>query len=294
MPENSHIIFIHGLANKPPPEDLKRIWLQALGEPVKQDPGFHLGSVGVRATFVYWANRFYDTPLSSSDYESVEGGLEQSVHQNLEPTSDEWVEKMRKHFPFDVEGPFDDAPADDSLEGYERIPLPGFVKNKLMKHFLREAHDYLFNVNGIRDTIRAQVVEALHQFPASEPKVMVGHSQGSIIAYDVLTGVDDCPPVDGFLTLGSPLGVDEIQDRLVWTRENGFPSKLTGDWVNVYDPFDVVSRVDPKLANDFKKDGEAVVIDVKEESWGKWRHSATKYLKGPDLRKQLRVLAGRA
>lgn len=100
--------------------------------------------------------------------------------------------------------------------------------------------------------------------------------------------------VDGLLTLGSPLGVDEVQERLVWTRENGFPNKVQTDWVNVYDPFDVVARLDPKLANDFKKSGKEVVIDVKENNWGKWRHSATKYLKGPLLRNHLRQLAGRA
>jgi hypothetical protein len=55
--------------------------------------------------------------------------------------------------------------------------------------------------------------------------------------------------------------------------------------VNVFDPFDVVSRLDPHLASDFRKSGE-VVIDVREENWGTWRHSATKYLKGLKLRKQ--------
>ena len=124
--------------------------------------------------------------------------------------------------------------------------------------------------------------------------VLVGHSQGSFIAYDVLTGVADCPPVDGLLTLGSPLGIDEVQDKLLWTRNDGFPKKVRGDWVNVYDPFDVVARLDPVLANDFRKGGEQAVIDVKEESWGTWRHSATKYLKGPRLRGHLRRLAGRA
>ena len=94
-------------------------------------------------------------------------------------------------------------------------------------------------------------------------------------------------------TLGSPLGVDEIQDRLVWTRENGFPAKLRGGWVNVYDSLDVVSRPDPKLANDFRKNGKEVVMDVNEQNWGTWRHSATKYFKGPELRRRLRRLCAR-
>jgi hypothetical protein len=97
----------------------------------------------------------------------------------------------------------------------------------------------------------------------------------------------------GFLTFGSPLGTDEIQDRLTWSRNDGFPAKLRGDWVNVYDPYDVVSRLDPALANDFRKNGQPVVLDVQEENWGRWRHSVTKYLKGPKLRAHLRRLCDR-
>jgi hypothetical protein len=123
--------------------------------------------------------------------------------------------------------------------------------------------------------------------------VLVGHSQGTFIVYDVMTGVADCPPIDGFMTIGSPLGVDEVQDRLVWTRDQGFPGKLRGDWVNVFDPFDLVARLDPRLANDFRKAGAEVVIDIEESNWGSWRYSATKYLQGQQLRNQLRRLCDR-
>jgi hypothetical protein len=95
------------------------------------------------------------------------------------------------------------------------------------------------------------------------------------------------------MTLGSPLGVDEIQDRLVWSRQDGFPKKVEGNWYNVYDPYDPVAILDPRLANDFRKDGREAVIDIAEENWGTWRHSATKYLKGPKLRDALRRLCGR-
>jgi hypothetical protein len=162
-----------------------------------------------------------------------------------------------------------------------------------MRQFIKEAHDYLFNVNGLRDQIRALVMADFDQVPPTARHVLVGHSQGSFIGYDVLTGVAACKQLAGFLTLGSPLGLDEVQDKLVWSRQHGFPAKLIGDWVNVYDPFDVVAGLDPQLANDFKKKGQKVIIDVKEPNWGSWRHSATKYLKGPLLRQQLRRLCDR-
>jgi hypothetical protein len=289
MTDNVHITFIHGLANKPAPDDLRRIWLEALAKPVHGDEGFDPAAVGVSTSFVYWADFFYDTPLPAAEYESRANELEQAVATDLSPTPDDWLAAMRKHFPND-EIAYSEAPTDESTLGYERIPLPWFVKRRIMEHFLREAHDYLFNVNGIRDTIRNRVLDSV---PASSRCVLVGHSQGSFIAYDVLNCVAACPQMTGLLTLGSPLGVDEIQDRLNWSRDNGFPGKLQGDWVNVYDPFDMVARFDPRLANDFRKNGQEMVIDVEEENWGTWRHSATKYLQGVLLRQHLRRLCGR-
>lgn len=290
--DSVHIIFIHGLANKPSPADLQRIWLEALAKPVTGDEGFDPEVVGCSVSFVYWADLFYDQPLPASQYESRVNEVRTETSQSLAPLEDPWTTSMRQHFS-DNEMAYTEPPVDSGTPGYERIPLPSFVKRDVMEHFLRELHDYLFNVDGIRDTIRARVLSAMSSGVADSRKVLVGHSQGSIIAYDVLTGVTGCPPVAGLLTLGSPLGIDEVQDQLVWSRDNGFPARLQGDWVNVFDPFDIVARPDPHCANDFRKNGAKAVIDVEEQNWGSWRHSATKYLQGRLLRSQLRRLCGR-
>lgn len=294
MSNSSHLIFIHGLANKPPAADLRRIWLDALAEGFVDNAGFDLGAMGVRDTFVYWANLFYDEPLEAGDYESLGDELGDSAPDDPQLDADDWTEAMAKHFGLENDELFEDAPVSDADSGFERVPLPWSVKKRIIKHFLKEAHDYLFNVDGIRDSIRSQVIDEIKKAGNSERVVLIGHSQGSMIAYDVLTGVEDCPQVDGLMTFGSPLGIDEVQDKLIWSLDAGFPEKVIGDWVNVYDPFDVVAGADPRLANDFKHNGEERVIDVNESNWGVWRHSATKYLKGEMLRGHLKNLAGRA
>jgi hypothetical protein len=292
MEQPVHVTFIHGLSNKPRCEELRRIWLEALACPTDTDVGLDLGEVGIKDSFVYWADLFYDKPLSSAEYENanvsnrISDGLEEP---NTSLPENEWIAAIRNRFP-DADDSIDDPPVATAPAGYERIPLPGVLKRMIMAEFLREAHAYLFNVDGIRDTIRARVLEDLSRIPEGTKKILVGHSQGTFIAYDVMTGIPDCPPIDGFMTIGSPLGVDEVQDRLVWTRGNGFPEKLRHAWVNIYDPFDFVARLDPRLANDFRRLGKEVVIDIKEENWGSWRHSATKYFKGSRLRTALRKL----
>ena len=296
MTDQVHVTFIHGLANKPPPDELRRVWLEALATQRPDDPGFDLAAVNVSSSFVYWADLFYSSPLPPGEYENNSSELEQSFGEAddvVEAADDEeaaWLRALEARFPADD---FEDAPTDETTAGYERIPVPGFVKKRVMRRFVKEAHDYLWNVNGIRDTIRQRVVDDFAQVPAGHRHVLLGHSQGTFIGYDVLTGVPECKGIDGFMTVGSPLGIDEIQDRLVTSRQDGFPSKLKGDWVNVYDPFDVVSRLDPVLANDFKKDGRKVIVDVKEENWGTWRHSASKYFQGDELRAHLRRLCAR-
>lgn len=288
-------VFIHGLANKPKKEDLERIWLGALSEPVAGDDGFDLEASGVRCSFVYWADLFYDAPIPAGEYEAVAGTSDEIQASTAAPVAipkDAWTLALKSKF-VEEQSEIPEQPAPKTSEGYERVPLPWFLKERIMDHFVKEAHDYLFDVGGVRETIRQRVLSAISEAPGDYRHVLVGHSQGSFIAYDVLTGVGSCPVINGLMTLGSPLGLDEIQDKLVWTRENGFPTKLEGQWINVYDPLDLVARPDPRLANDFRKNGQEVVIDVEEENWGRWRHSATKYLKGPKLRKALRSLCQR-
>jgi hypothetical protein len=116
---------------------------------------------------------------------------------------------------------------------------------------------------------------------------------GTVIAYDCLKRVQDAPRVDGLMTIGSPLGLDEIQDKLhpEWTRDTGFPfEKVQGGWVNVYDKLDPVAGFDPNLGNDYRRDGKPAVDDLNEQNYGSWRHDISKYLRGQNLREKLRGL----
>ena len=99
-----------------------------------------------------------------------------------------------------------------------------------------------------------------------------------------------CPPVDALLTLGSPLGLDEIQDKMKpeWSRDDGFPDRITGTaWTNVFDRLDVVAALDPVIRNDYRKAGDEVIDDLTVENSGLWRHDVTKYLSQKSLRESL-------
>lgn len=171
-----------------------------------------------------------------------------------------------------------------------------------MKALLRDVHHYLFNATSkprdteyqVRDEIRSRFVRVLtadQQENDDGPHVVVSHSMGTVIAYDCLKRVSGCPRVDGLMTIGSPLGIDEIQDKMKpdWTRDDGFPtSRVAGEWVNVFDRLDVVSAADPVIANDYRKRGTEVVADLSVTNSGKWRHDIGKYLRQERLVELLR------
>lgn len=307
----AHITFVHGIANKPPHEQLLDLWRRTLATA----DGLDLGAEGVTATMVYWADVLYESPLpdgaaeSASDEAVAEGLSPASVDLDLErmdAAEQAWTARLgaKLGVALAVEAAVDrlPLPAEGALE---RIPLPWPVKQRLMKRLLRDVHHYLFNEESrpragaayrVQDEIRRRTVEALVAGAARPgPHVVVSHSMGTVIAYDCLKRVAAAPVVDGLMTIGSPLGLDEIQDKLQpeWTRDDGFPhERVRGSWVNVYDSLDPVAGLDPKVANDYRRGGAAAIEDVNEQSSGAWRHDISKYLAGPELRGRLKRLLG--
>lgn len=307
-----HVTFIHGMANKPPADDLLRLWRNALADAPTPLP---LGDMGVSSSMIYWADLLYEKP--DDDLSAYEGVLENSAEAvdgggsapPPEPrNADEaaFVAALRAKLTTLSDAELDAAtqpavPAQPQGT-LERIPLPWFIKKRVMNAYLRDVHHYLFNVTfappgrtpvPIQDAIRKRFVAALAT-PVSRPHIVISHSMGTLIAYDCLERVADCAVVDGLITIGSPLGLDEIQDKLrpEWSRADGFPrAKVKGDWLNVFDRLDPVCGFDPKLANDYREGGAEAVKDIAVQNDGAWRHSISKYLRqaafGGALRKML-------
>jgi pimeloyl-ACP methyl ester carboxylesterase len=80
---------------------------------------------------------------------------------------------------------------------------------------------------------------------AADTRVVVGHSLGSVVAYEALCAHPQWP-VHTFVSLGSPLGVRNLLfDRLNPPPERGigaWPGSIQS-WVNIADRGDVVALV---------------------------------------------------
>lgn len=304
-----HVVFIHGIANKPEPKELLRRWRSAVANGAED---LDLGAEGVDTSLVYWADVMYAEATSASEFESalvkdsVEGaeGIGLIEEAGASPEEQAFVRALARRLELDeatLTGcdldekaePAPKAEAEFQPDYLERIPLPWVVKRRFLRLFLRDVHHYLFNTVSeprpgekyqTQTVIRQRFLDGL-QAAAGDggPVIVVAHSMGTVIAYDCLKRVPDCPRIDALITIGTPLGIDEIQDKLKpeWSRNDGFPSEhVAGSWANIHDSLDVVARLDPKLANDFKKNSKTVVADSRQDNGGVWRHDAEKYLKG--------------
>ena len=309
-----HVTFIHGIANKPAADDLLAIWRRALADGPQPLP---LGDLGVTSSLVYWADLMYEKP--DDDLAAHEGMLENTpaaidASGDAEfpiprtPAEAAFLNAMRRRLTTLSDAEIDaslaaPAPAGSTAAGaLERVPLPWFLKKPLMAVLLRDVHHYLFDVEfappgrvsvPIRRIIRDRFVKALAAPDIAGPHVVVSHSMGTVIAYDCLKRAAGCPTVDGLVTIGSPLGLDEIQDQMQpeWNRDSGFPHERVRDrWFNLFDRLDPVCGFDPELANDYRNAKAEAVLDQAVGNPGAWRHSATKYLRQPVFVQALRTL----
>ena len=307
-----HVTFIHGIANKPKADVLLRIWRDSLA----QDEGLDLGTEGISSSMVYWADVMYDAPKEEmAEHESndsviakTDDDIKMDWQDDLEGGEKDWAARLAGKLNFESGPPSGDenfAPEQGDMElleslSFERIPLPWWLKRRLMKVFLRDVHHYLFNSEHtpkpgvtyrVQDEIRERFVRAIEEGSQQPgPHVVVSHSMGTVIAYDCIKRVETCPKIDGLMTVGSPLGLDEVQDKLQpgWSREDGFPAKITSaSWVNVFDKLDPVAGFDAKFANDYRSAGTELVQDINEQNYGRWRHNISKYLGGEQLREAL-------
>lgn len=134
------------------------------------------------------------------------------------------------------------------------IPL---IPDKRVKLSIQDTERYFINRDNIGCMTRELQKNSLRDAVARQDKVLlIGHSMGSVIAYDALweldhlEGISEC--VDTFLTIGSPLGMNYVQKRLLGNTDSSTPTYPCNmrTWVNVSARGDLVA-LDPVLGNDY-------------------------------------------
>jgi hypothetical protein len=187
---------------------------------------------------------------------------------------DEWAEIERELV--DAATARDIAAAEDEVpKAYTRMPRAvrvllravdrrfGAAAGILHVSVLRQVRRYL-----TEPQLKAQVDARVAQVAGPACRVMIAHSLGSVVAYEYLRRNPDSG-VELFLTLGSPLGLRMVRQRL----ESLGPVPVAS-WVNVYDLGDPVACAGalngwwPQIG----ADGDVVVVN------GGDTHAVRRYL----------------
>jgi len=249
------IILIHGRSNKPQQSTLRRWWLNAMNDGLEFIDAPLINESVTPADMAYYADVYHNQPELAADvaepYLPPRDG-EIKVYQ------DSLLDYLR-----DIGGEIVGAGIDafESLTGV----LWG-VAEQVIEELLADLHAYYFDEIK-REAIQQRLIEKIVQYQHNEI-ILISHSMGSIVAYDVLrrmgtdaqyNGID----VEHFVTLGAPLGFAPVKSKIV-EQNNGqlrTPSIVSRSWSNFADGRDIVT-LDTRLSDDFAPNSQGIkVID---------------------------------
>ena len=289
------ILGIHGLGNKPPARLLGRWWKAALKEGLRANG--HPRRL-FKFKLVHWAHFLYPKPLD----------------HNV---------RDRKH-PLYIDNPY--IPAGIAIKQRPnklRKKVLAYIQRQLAKIILND--DFSINYASVsdliirryfsdlgiyyaktcldrkkatrpaKDVLREELARMLRKCKRKDI-LLIGHSMGSIIAYDVLTSAVPDINIHTLVTVGSPLGLPPVMLKIL-AEQNKKPKKhitlrtpenIIKAWHNFADPADKIA-VNYKLSDDYDKNSknvraiDAIIYNNYEYQGERNPHSIYGYLRTPEF-----------
>ena len=257
------IIAIHGLGNKPPKKQLQEWGKMSIQEGLKNRgltielPEFEL---------VYWADLLYDKPQTTDADDKNSPYFLDEVYTPTPKNYKFESHEVRKYF-LDV---FKKLAYKIFLKEDYRLRY-AFVSQKLLHKYFHELEVY-FTGDAEFDSdfnfqIKEKIMERLNRvlYKHSDDEIMlVAHSMGSIIAFDVLSFINQTAKIDTLVTMGAPLGAPFVMSRIAAHSKSTYgliriqtPESVYNNWFNFSDIRDNIA-LDYKLSDDFDANSRGV------------------------------------
>ena len=246
---NKIIIGIHGLGNKPPKEVLEKWWRQSISEGLKiighprKDLNFEL---------VYWADSLHPVPLNPDE---TEKSGELYLNERYLPAEKRKVNKpngIKEKFLNFFKRQRDKILFNETMH----VKFPSFT-DLIIKHFFKDLDIYLTqkcveeNKSDYlaKDIIRDKITDALKKNRRKDI-LLISHSIGTIVTYEVLIQSEKELEIDSLITIGSPIGVpfifDKLKNDLSVVPEDSdklkTPENILTEWENLADTEDKVAQ----------------------------------------------------
>ena len=289
------IIGIHGLGNKPPHHVLKDWWLRSIREGLK-----HIGHPEIFVPFelVYWADLFHPKPQDIEEKDPENPSFVESPYVPAVDFAAAQIGKIRKRVLDFLE---------EELKKFNNTKefsnTLGLVSDWIIRRYFTDLDHYyrskLKTADGAeisaRDIIRQRLITILRKHRGKEI-LLIAHSMGSIIAYEVLTLFPKEYQIDTLVTIGSPLGQPLIFRKFraqmlpdEFRKLNPkVPESIKQAWYNLIDLRDHVA-MNRKLSDNFRENSRHLEVSDKIVSNNYCHqkktnpHKAYGYLRTPEM-----------
>ncbi|VGO21012.1 hypothetical protein [Pontiella sulfatireligans] len=262
------IIAIHGLGNKPDAALLRASWLKAIGEGLARRGKQKLN---IPFEMVYWADISYPAPLSPE----IDAPSDPLFLAEPYTASPEQSQKRRHLHAFALK--FIETHLDRLfLKKDLSETFPGASAKMMAHHFSELDFYYTDECRSLKNedcsakaAIQARLRDTLQTYAGYEI-LLLSHSMGSIIAFDVLWDPSVNFKIHTLVTMGSPLGLPPIVARNFKAQQSLFPELkqptapecVWPHWYNLSDLRDTVA-LDHTLRDDYAANSKGLrAIDL--------------------------------
>lgn len=254
---SKRIIFIHGRSPKPSKKDLQKLWYDSTRFGIFRDFGLQAAKKfdAIKKEFVYYgdlSNEFLKKP--TEDPASRFAALEVLKSYAKEDYNRSTYLRVSDGGGF----------SDEAARLFSGILGSIGVAEFLITKVAPDMAEYWNPEAYFGSDVRARLTRVLKNALRSNDEILiVAHSLGSLITYDNLWKFSHygeyrhefgaAKKVDTLITLGSPLGDENVKSQLKGSKSQGekrYPANLKR-WVNLAAVDDYISH-DSKLKNDYK------------------------------------------
>ncbi len=150
-----------------------------------------------------------------------------------------------------------------------------FITDAIVDKYFKELEVYykdasMSQINStlsIRELIRNRLIDILKVHKEDEI-MLIGHSMGSLIAYDVLSSLPADHKIKHLITMGSPLGLPVVMSKIASHKKGSHiqdhkmesPAVLSGSWQNFSDPNDRIALYN-KLSDSYLPNSNRVSVE---------------------------------
>ena len=258
------VIGIHGLGNKPNKKLLEKWWRESLGEGLRT---IGKNIVNPKFKMIYWADILYEKLLDEKiNNKDDPYYIEERYIPCLKRPENNAHTVRKKILDFLEKGA-------DKIFLNEDLSLNySFIFSRYIHKHFRDLEIYYSNEplenykekKTAKNLIRNRTAEIIRKHKNDEI-FLIGHSMGSIIAYDVLTFLIPDVQIDTFVTLGSPLGQPfiiskigtELKSKGITLKKLKTPPGVINGWYNFSDLEDMVA-VNYNLADDYVENDKGI------------------------------------